>query len=169
MNQTPRFQCSLHTRALADFLIKHAATNDTETVLSYAQLSKVSMVDVLAKRHVLQSARRICLRECNAWFVTINQMGVKLATPLEASAEGEHGRQSIVRNAQASLRRMAAAKYEHLTEQGKISHNVNASVLGAVCLVNQAKNRKRIEGAVINSNSKIDTQSLLRLFQQNGD
>jgi hypothetical protein len=154
----------MEARQLADFLIAHAAKQNFDTVLSYEQLSKVAGCDLRVKRGIVQTARNICLREANAWFATVWREGIKLATPHEASAEGESGRLSIVRTATRSLRKMAVVKYEALDESQKVTHNLNASILGAVRLMNNRSSRKKIEGAVAQASEKIPTKSLFRLF-----
>ena len=157
-------QASIETRQLADFLSEESEKKDCNTVIPYDTLSEKAGVDVRDKPNVLQSARRIVLREKNVWYGTVRGEGIKLCTSREASGEGESGRRSIVRTANRSLRKMGTANYNELTQEEKTYHNVNASLLGAVGLMNTRSSRKRLEGAVKVSEAKISMGDMIKLF-----
>lgn len=164
MDSPPIFQCSVETRELADFLIATAPKVDCETVISYEQLSKVAGCDVQKKNSILQSARNIALREGRVWYGTVRGEGIRKLDNHELSAEGEDGRQGILRLASRKLRRMAVTEFEKLTDEQKIKHNASASLLGAFHLMGRKTSMKRLEKAVVNASARIPMRGVMRLF-----
>jgi len=158
------FNASVESQQLGKFLIEHAAKADYDTVLSYAALSKAAGCDVKDKFHVLQTARKIAQRECGGLYGTVRGEGIKLLTPTEEVGIGHAAITHIRRKSTKTLRQLVHVKYDQLDDSGKVAHNVNASVLGAMRVLGTAKARDRIQGAATEATDKIQMDGIARLF-----
>lgn len=171
VNQTPMFNCSLESRQLADYLIKFAAQRDYTTTLTYEELSRAAGVNVREKASVLQTAKRIALREAKADFGPVRGIGIQLLDSRGLIAVGESILSRVRRATTRGLYRVANVEYETLDDSEKIRHNTNASFLGVVRMMTNKSSRKRLEGAVSQAQAKLPVKETFRLFgvAPNGD
>jgi hypothetical protein len=171
-NATPMFNCSLESRQLADFLIKFAAKRDFAAVVSWEELTKAAGVNVKEKGHVLQTAKRIALREARADFGTVRGVGIKLLDSRGVISEaGENLTGRVRRLTTRGLQRMANVEYDTLEDTDKIRHNTYASFLGVCRMMTNKTSRKRLEGAVSQAQARLPVKETFRLFgaAPNGD
>lgn len=160
----PMFQISFESRKLGDFLIAHSKKKDFVTVLEYDTLSKVAGCDVTKKRYVLRTARAIVQREERMLFQPVKGIGIKLLTPSEEVGVGEDGLKAINKKATKTLKEMSCVKFDELSDQDKIRHNVNASIVGATRQFTGRNAKLKIEGAVVQQSERIDVSDAIRLF-----
>ncbi len=114
------------TTKLVDFFLKLIAENNHE-VIPYDTLNNLTGVDV---RHTgcLDSARRIVLNEQNKNIVRVGT-GIRLATVHDDEELAPTGTSRIRGIAKRTLKRMGAAKYDHMSDEGKRQHNLGAATL----------------------------------------
>ncbi len=140
-----------------------AACKVGETI-TYDEISKLIGRDSRVHRGCLTTARAKVLRENQMVFHCVRAEGIKLADANEIT-EGEMTTiGSIHRKANRSLRRLACAAYEKLTNAQRIKHSTTASMLGTMTLFTSSNSLKRVEAAVIGNGQQLPAAKTLALF-----
>jgi hypothetical protein len=71
----------------------------------------------------------------------------------------------VQRMAKRSMRRLAAVRFNELSNEDKLSHSKVASMNGIIAHVASSKSRDKVCAAVIGNGSKVETSKLLELFK----
>lgn len=71
----------------------------------------------------------------------------------------------VQRMVKRSLRRLAAVRFDELSNEDKIAHCKVSSMNGVIAHISTSKSRDRLEAAVIGNGSRVETAKLLELFK----
>jgi hypothetical protein len=163
-SKVPNFLCSMESRQLADWLIERGSKKDHKEIVTYEELEKAAGVDVRQKRHILQTARAIAIREAGVDYATVNKQGIMLLDSTGVVGVGESVIGRVRRCTTKVLKRLAWVEFDTLSESDKIRHNANASFIGVMRILTGKSSRKRIEGAVAATQSKLPVKETFKLF-----
>ena len=158
-NQRIIGRSSIDAKALADALRKIAVG----TTVDYKALTLAIGRDVTVHRHLLESARRIVMRDDNMVFGTVLNIGLKRLDDVETIAYvNQHRRKRIRSQAKKAFRELATVKYADLPRESQVSHNAGLALFGALHSGTENKHLSGLEEQV--SNNKLpDTSGVLRL------
>ena len=140
-----RFEASSDTRFLAQEL-SQAKPGDT---ITYDSLSTAIGRDVrVHARGALFSALRMQLHDRRV-FEAVPNVGYRLLTAEEiVRTQAAKGMQRIARTARVAGKKVASAEYDELTEQDKVAHNTQLSILGAISQMTKPVVAREIESKV---------------------
>ncbi len=142
---------SLETQSLVDRFLQ---LEDDELV-TYQELSAIIRKDVQHEgMHHRSTAMRIARNEHLVCLACVNGEGVKRLTP-EATAEtGKMTIGKVRRESKRGLQRLACVKFDKLSTEKKLQHNISASILGVLRMMGGSGARKKL------ANSTTDTAQL---------
>lgn len=140
-------QSAVETGELVKLLMR-VSVGETVT---YTSLSKAVGVDVQARRHLLDSARRIAMRDHNAVFAAEVSVGLRRLSDVETvTLIPESRRRRIHSQAKRGIREVATVDYARLPADKQVAHNVGMAVLGALHMGSDRTAVRRIAHQVEN-------------------
>lgn len=132
-------------------LVKLLMQVEIGATVSYMELSKAVGVDVQVRRHLLDSARRIAMRDHNAVFAAEVSVGLRRLSDVETvTLIPESRRRRIHSQAKRGIREVATVDYARLPADKQIAHNIGMAVLGALHMGSDRSAVKKMEHQVAN-------------------
>jgi hypothetical protein len=139
-------------------------------VVTYAELAKAIRADPqTSARGALNSARRIAVREHAVLYECVRGEGLKLVTGDGVADVGRHSITKIHREASRGVKKLACADPSKMSNNGKVRFNAVAAGLGAMALMSQGRQVKRLESAAATVMDKPTLKQTLTLFGANGE
>jgi hypothetical protein len=143
IHRVPKTQpeTSLEARLLAERL---AALQPGGDVLSYAEMQTMTGLDIQRKRRdLLDTARRIVLREHHKVFAPVTGIGIRCLTSHGVLAVGEQGRGRVMRFAHRTVEKLACARPQELVTEDQYRLLAYVSIFGAVSALTHARTVQR--------------------------
>ena len=132
-------------------LVKELRAVQVGATITYRALSMACGVDVLARRHLLDSARRIAMREHRVVFSAEISTGLRRLSDVETVTLMPELRRSRIRSqAKMGIREIATVDYGKLPADKQLAHNVGLAVLGALHMASDRATVRQIEHQVAN-------------------
>jgi hypothetical protein len=140
------FSRAIETTVLVD-RIKRMSVGE---LIRYRELNELIGQDVQAEaRHILHSARHICLREYKIVTDPLNNIGIRRATDVELTNSGLGIFGRMRRMARRGVDRvMAVADWDALPDAEKVRANATVSALKLMEVIGKPRSVDRIAGAV---------------------
>jgi hypothetical protein len=158
-------QTSVEVNELVEIL---AAVPVGETI-AYRDMSRKLGIDVIVCRHILESARRIAMREHKAVFATQTSFGLRRLSDVETvTICPESRRKKIRQQAKNNLRELSTVDYQKLPQEKQISHNVGLAFAGAVYVSTERASVKKLEHKIANGEMP-DVDGTLKLIGWTSD
>lgn len=141
----PIGETSQETEAVCDVL----SGMEVGALVPYAKLTEVAGGDVTGEsRHIMDSARRICIREHGIVFEAVRGIGLRRMEDSQLAHLGAPMRMRVRRLARRTVSKVRCAKYDRLGNDDKTAHNTALSVAGLLVLAASDRARKKIEARV---------------------
>lgn len=140
------------------------------TIVTDAQCREASGCNQKRLAGRVASAIRTLERE-QVVFYRIRRVGWK-RVPLNTTevSDGESATiKGVRRRMNRSLRRLAAVKFDALSNEEKLKHSSVSAQAGAIALFTSTKASDKIYSATIGNGKQPDTTRLLELFKSNGE
>jgi hypothetical protein len=135
-DKSPQFKASVDTQVL----VKEMRKVEVDGIITYETLSGIISRDVAKNaRYVVESARRILMKEDNIVFACIPTIGYKRLGDPDKVDLSKSSLSKIRNQARRGIQTLAATDYEKLSQGKKIEHNASASVLGVIAAVSKTK------------------------------
>lgn len=135
-------------------------------LFTYAELSGIVGADVrVAKRHWLESAKRILVARHGIVFESVRGQGLRRLSDGELPALADHDRKGIHRRAGRSARKLACANVEALSTDQKTKLYVGLATLAVVRHVTGAQQQKRLTGIVITTQQRLPVASAIEALK----
>jgi hypothetical protein len=132
-------------------LVAMLAKTHVGEMVTYRHMTRTIGVDVVVRRHLLASARRILMREHNMVFGCVMNEGLKLLDCVEVvDITPEERRKRIHQQAKLGIRELATVKYEALPPEKQAAQNVGLALLGALHTGSNRATVKKLEHKVAN-------------------
>lgn len=132
---------------------------------TYRELSQLVGRDVRIHRHLIDSARRILLRDHNLVFRSVVNEGYKRLDDAEVVDTVTTDRKKrIRRQAKYAVRELSSVKYDCLDKQRQINHNAGMAMFGVMIQATDKSSIKRLQEKVANAGGKIDVKGTLQLI-----
>ena len=120
-------------------------------VVTYRDMTRQIGVDVVARRHLLASARRILMREHRMVFGCVMNEGLKLLDCVEVvDIAPLERRKRIHQQAKLGIRELTTVKYDELPPDKQAAQNVGLALLGALHAGSDRAAVKKLEHKVAN-------------------
>lgn len=137
-----------------------------EDTITYDALTQTIGVDVrTVATGALSTARRMAHRLDSAVFVSVRGVGLKRVNDVEKVGLGSDLR-PLRRMLRRKARILGAVKYDALPADAQRQHNTGLAMLGAVQLMTQRSEVRRVDGAVAQAQRPISFDETLKLFAQ---
>jgi hypothetical protein len=134
-----------------------------ETV-TYEELNKLAGCDVRKRRNIITTSTNKLLVEQAKVFVSETGKGMRLLHNEEIPALGARDIGRVGRIAKRSIRKLAAADYDKLSEQAKIQHNTHMTLLSLVQRGATTKSLALVQEAVTKRTNPLPIGDTLKLF-----
>jgi hypothetical protein len=154
-------EASNDVRALVESMSK---TPINETV-GYHELTQLIGRDVTVHRHLIESARRILMRDHNIVFRCVMNEGYKrLDDATVVSTVNNDRKKKIRQQARFAVRELSSVNYENLDRQKQVQHNTGMAMFGVVIHSTDANSVKKLGNHIANSGGKLDVKGTLQLI-----
>lgn len=154
-------EASVDTRFVADAMKK---TQPGETI-SYETLNAACGRDVRAARHLIESARRILLRDHSMVFRCVPNEGyIRLEDEKIVEVANTDRREKMRRQAAAAIKELGCVKYDSISETHKASHNTGMALFGSLYQATSKQSVKKLHERVANAGGQIDVTGTLKLI-----
>lgn len=157
-------QISLDSQALYERL-KKTKVGD---FIKYEELTAIISRDVTnGGRGCLATARNIAMREHRMVFACVSGEGIKRLADSEIVGIGLQATKHIRRVASKGMRKLSCVQdFDKLSQQEKLSHNTQMSVLGALHQACKESSVKRVESQVEKAQMKLSLAGTLDAFKK---
>ena len=146
--QPPSFTASPDAQIIADKLKAHAEESP-EDVLLYQDISATVRRDVQnGANHLLQTAKRIVLREEGLVYETVKGVGIKLVPPTEMHRVAESHLKRSGRSARRGLKKLGTVDVAKLDTDNRARTAALATLLHMQSHASKAHTVKRLEAKV---------------------
>lgn len=153
-------QTSVEVQELVDLLAACAVGE----VLLYTTLTKAIGRDVQVHRHLLDSARRIAMRDHRLVFAAVAAVGVRRLSDVETVEICTEVRRKRIRTqARNGMRELSTVKYEALDRPKQIAHNLGLALFGGLYVGASRATAKKLARQVENGEQP-KAGDLLRLI-----
>ena len=144
-------------------LVEYLKAAKVDVLITYRQMSKTIGADVVVRRHILESARRILMREHRMVFGVVMSEGLRLLDAVEVvEMEPENRRKRIRTQAKLGIRSLTTVDYDKLPEDKKVQQNVGMAMLGGLHIATDRSSVKKLEKKVSQGNP--DSGGLLKVI-----
>jgi len=153
-------EASIDVRQLVERM-KNTACGE---VVGYRELSQLIGRDVTVHRHLIESARRILLRDHNMVFrCVINEGYKRLEDAQVVDVVNVDRRKRARRQMKLAVRELSTVDYDKLPAQQQTKHNVGMAMFGVMLQSSSAASMKKLQEKVANAGGKIDVEGTLKL------
>lgn len=162
-NPKGQIEASVETKLLYQRIVETEPGDD----IPYSELSQIVGINVTEDRGrgFLTSARKMAQRENEILTITIRSEGIRHATDEDVVDDMGADERKIHRRAVRTSRKPSCIKdYGSLSDDAKIRHNVNLSVIGAIRQATNPGVRKRLTSAVTEQQQALPVAKTLELF-----
>jgi len=144
-------------------LVKMMADTKIGDVLSYKAMTKAVGRDVQRRRSMLDSARRIAMRDHRCVFAAVVNDGLRRLDDVETVEICTDVRRKRIRTqARNGLRELTTVQYEALPESKRMSHHVGIAILGGLYAGSSRSEMKRLAHKVENDRIP-DAEGVLKM------
>jgi hypothetical protein len=159
----PRFEASSDTR----FIDQTLGKAEPGQTITYTELSDAIGRDVRKHaRSSLMSALRMQLNEGRVFEAIANEGYRRLTDQEIIKTQAAKGLSRISRTARKTARKVACAEFQKLSNDDKVAHNTQLSMLGAVGQMTKPKAMIAVEKAVRDKGNELPIGDTLRLMTQ---
>lgn len=151
---------AIETQIVMDRLAK---AQPGETVL-YEELDNLTGCNVRKRRNVITTSTNKLLAEQGKVFIADWGKGIRLLKNEEIPSLGSRDIARVGRIAKRCIRKLAVSDYDKLSDQAKIVHNTNMTILTLVQRGSTAKSLQLIQDAVVKRTNPLPLAETLRLF-----
>lgn len=145
-------------------LVERMKQTETGVVVGYRELSQLIGRDVTVHRHLVESARRILLRESNMVFRCVMNEGYKrLEDAQVVEVVNVDRRKRARRQMKLAVRELSTVDYDKLAPAQQNKHNVGMAMFGVMLQSSSAASMKKLQEKVANAGGKIDVEGTLKL------
>lgn len=130
--------------------------------IGYADISKAAGIDILRYRHVLGSARKVLMKTKQMVFEPVRAFGLRRITEDQIAQYGISAVKKTRRVARKGIAVASSGDFNKMTEAGRVQHSVGLTVLNLIQHAGASPSLKRIEGAIINSGSRLPLADTLK-------
>lgn len=159
-----QFDLNVDTQVIIGIL-KQTKVGD---LIPYAVMSEAIKRDVMHRaRYVMDSARRVLLREEGMVFGPVTGQGLRNMSDVEKVGSAPRYIESMRRKATKGIKVVTAVKFDELPAHTKTEHNVALSIFGALKQATTAGSQKKIEAAVVENNGALlASKQAMQAFMQ---
>jgi len=156
-------ETSMDTRLLVQKMEK----TEMGEVVEYNDLSNHIGRNVQDKaRYVLESARRILVREHRMVFAAVRNVGLRRMDDSQLAAIGVDARKRINRASKRAISKITCVRnFEELSNSDKVQHNTSLSLLGMVTFCTTHHAARRLENKVRGSGNALPTALALEIMK----
>lgn len=152
-------QTSVEVKQLVELL---AATKIGD-LLGYDAMTKAVGRDVQKQRHMLDSARRIAMRDHRCVFAPVINEGLRRLNDVETvEICSEVRRKRIRTQARNGVRELSTVTYDALPKEKQSTHNVGMAMLGAL-YVGSSRGEVRRLAAKVENDRPPDADGILKM------
>lgn len=145
---------AIFSRPLAPETIEIAAILAAVTIgetIAYREISRIVGVDVIVRRHFLSSARRVVMRDNDAVFQSVRNVGLRRLSDIDTVTEIPGLRRRRIRTqSRNAIKEMGTVNYSMLPEAKKIEHNLGVAIFGTVHQATSSKAIHALEKKISN-------------------
>ncbi len=146
-------------------LVERMAKVGAGETASYRELTQLIGRDVTVHRHIVESARRILLRDHNMVFrAVINEGYRRLEDAQVVDVVNTDRRQRIRKQARYAVRELSSVNYDKLSQDKQLKHNTGMAMFGVLIQATDASSIKKLQERVTNAGGKIDVKGTLQLI-----
>ena len=156
----PASQYGVEAGLVADALSKMVEGE----VIEYGTLTKLSGVNVLRFRNVLQSARKVVLKEKQMGFKSIRGVGLMRMTNEQMGGFGIETVKRLGRMARKGIKVVSAADYDRLSPEGRVRQMVGLSLLNTSQHMSSSSSIKKISTAATVGTRILPLQQMLQMM-----
>jgi hypothetical protein len=147
-------------------LIARLNTVGVGEVILYADLSKIVDGDIQTEKyHFLVTAKRRLLIDSHKVFEAVKGVGVARLPDAEIVETSKGIVWKIRRITKTAIQKLSCVNFDELSNEHKIKHNTNMSLLAAVHQFSKPKQLKTLEGMVATANRKLEIGTTLEMFK----
>lgn len=141
MAMTPMMQASAEAKVLASML----AECQVGDVVTYDALTAAIGRDVTGpQRHVLETARRLVMRERRMVFDCVQKVGLKRLSDTEIVALSDRTRDHLRRATRRTVKKLTCVDYDAMPREQQTKHNAAISMLGVIAELSTEKSLERL-------------------------
>ena len=141
-------QAGIDARELAARLQK----SKVGELVEYRELTTLIGRDVTVHRHLLDSARRICMRDHNMVFRSVLCKGVRRLDNAETIDVVSVDRRKRIRSqSKKAICELSTVQYDQLERSHQISHNAGLAMFGAIHQSTETTHLRDLEAQVSNN------------------
>ena len=146
-------------------LVERMSKTPISETIGYRELTQLIGRDVTVHRHLIESARRILMREHNMVFRCVMNEGYKRLDDATVVSTVNNDRKKKIRSqARFAVRELSSVNYDSLDRQKQIQHNTGMAMFGVVIHSTDASAVKKLEKQIANSGGKLDVKGTLQLI-----
>lgn len=133
--------------------------------VSYDDITKAIGRDAQKRRGILDSARRVLMRDHNIVFRCVPNEGfVRLDDSKIVDVVTTDRRSRMRSQSRMAIKELGCANYEALDDGKRVEHNTGMAMFGALYQATSTASVKRLHQRVVNAGGSIDISGTLRLI-----
>lgn len=132
---------------------------------SYRELSQLIGRDITVYRHIMESARRILLRDHNMVFRCVKNEGYRRLDDAQVVDVVSVDRKKRIRTqARHAISELSCVEYNRLDKDRQLRHNTGLAMFGTLLHATSKASVKKISEQITNGGGKIDAKGPLQLI-----